>query len=147
MTGFIDTFLQLDPTIIAQNRWLSQTRSISYWTKRVCSSTVTDLVLIYESTTSSSSVVGWLTINSWTLNSLTKSEWRIIKAPYERITTELSWTEPTSRRTECRSPCLSVPLLFCFYPLPRKHVLASRWLELDYSWFQASCHNMQACLE
>jgi hypothetical protein len=32
---------------------------------------VTDLVLIYESVTSSASVVHWLTLHSWTLNSLT----------------------------------------------------------------------------
>jgi hypothetical protein len=36
---------------------------------------------------------------------------------------------------------LTVPLLFCFYSLPRKRVLASRCLAMDYSGFQASCHN------
>jgi hypothetical protein len=67
----------------------------------------------------------------------------------------------TSGRTEYKSPCLTVPLLFCFYSLPWKCVLASRWLAMDYSgllsqkrvlascWltmdysgFQASCHNI-----
>jgi hypothetical protein len=36
---------------------------------------VTDLVLIYESVTSSASVVRWLTRHSWTLNSLANAEW------------------------------------------------------------------------
>jgi hypothetical protein len=36
----------------AHNQWLSNTRSIPYWTTSVFSSAVTDLVLIYESLTS-----------------------------------------------------------------------------------------------
>jgi hypothetical protein len=35
------------------------------------SQSVTDLVLIYKSVTSSASIVRWLTLHSWTLNSLT----------------------------------------------------------------------------
>jgi hypothetical protein len=50
---------------------MSQPRSIPYWTTSVFSSAVTDLVLIYESVTSSASVVRWLALHSWTLNSLT----------------------------------------------------------------------------
>jgi hypothetical protein len=50
------------------NRWLPKTRSIPYWTTSVFSSIMTDLVLIYESVTSSVSVVPWLTLHSWTLN-------------------------------------------------------------------------------
>jgi hypothetical protein len=49
---------------------LAKTFSIPSWTTRVFSSTVTDLVLIYESVTSSASVVRWLTLHSWTLSSL-----------------------------------------------------------------------------
>jgi hypothetical protein len=51
---------------------------------------VTHLVLIYESVTSSASIVRLLTLHSWTLNSLPNAEWRII---------ELSWTELNSRTT------------------------------------------------
>jgi hypothetical protein len=43
------------------------TRSIPYWTASVFSCTVTDLLLIYESVTSSASVARWLTLHSWTL--------------------------------------------------------------------------------
>jgi hypothetical protein len=39
------------------------------------SSTVTDFVLIYESVTSSASVVRWLTLHSWTLNSTQLNHW------------------------------------------------------------------------
>jgi hypothetical protein len=53
------------------HQWRSKTRSIPSWTTSVFSSTVTDLVLIYESVTSPVSVVRWLTLHSWTLNSLT----------------------------------------------------------------------------
>jgi hypothetical protein len=47
---------------------MTETRSIPYWSMSVFSSTVTDLVLIYESVTSSASVVRWLALHSWTLN-------------------------------------------------------------------------------
>jgi hypothetical protein len=43
-------------------------RSIPYWTTSVFSSPVTDLVLIYESVTSSASIVRWLRLHSWTIN-------------------------------------------------------------------------------
>jgi hypothetical protein len=56
--------LQLQPIITAHNQWLSQTRSIPYWTTSVFSSAVTDLVLIYVSVTSSASAVRWLTFHS-----------------------------------------------------------------------------------
>jgi hypothetical protein len=60
--------LQLQSIITAHNQWLSKTRSVPYWTASVFSSTVTDFVLIYESVTSSASLVLWLTFHSWTLN-------------------------------------------------------------------------------
>jgi hypothetical protein len=53
--------------IRAHNQWLPKTRSIPYWTMSVFSSTVTDLVLIYESVTSSASVVHSWTLNYWTV--------------------------------------------------------------------------------
>jgi hypothetical protein len=58
----------LQSITIAHNQWLSKTRSIPYWTTSVFSSTVTDLVLIYESVTPSASAVRWLTLHSWTHN-------------------------------------------------------------------------------
>jgi hypothetical protein len=61
-------YIELQSIITAHNRWLSKTRSIPSWTTSVFSSTVTDLVPIYESVTSSASVVRWLTLHSWTLN-------------------------------------------------------------------------------
>jgi hypothetical protein len=69
MIRFIDTSVQLQSIITAHSQWLPKTRSIAYWTTNVFSSTVTDLVLIYESVTYSASVVCWLTLHSWTLNS------------------------------------------------------------------------------
>jgi hypothetical protein len=50
---------------------MTKTHSIPSRTTSVFSSTVTHLVLIYESVTSSASVVCWLTLHSWILNSLT----------------------------------------------------------------------------
>jgi hypothetical protein len=70
MIGFIGTSLQLQSIMTAHNQWLPKTRSIPYWTTSVFSSTVTVLVLIYESVTSSASVVRWLALHSGTLNLL-----------------------------------------------------------------------------
>jgi hypothetical protein len=64
MIGFIGTSLLLQSIITAHDQWLSGTRSIPYWTRSVFSYTLTDLVLIYESVTSSASVVRWLTLHS-----------------------------------------------------------------------------------
>jgi hypothetical protein len=69
--GWLDLLarlLQLQSSITAHNQWLPKTRSIPYWTTSFFSSVVTDLVLIYESVTSSASTVRCLTIHSWTLN-------------------------------------------------------------------------------
>jgi hypothetical protein len=63
-----DSFIFFFYLITTHNQWLSKTRSIPYWTTSVFSSTVTDLVLIYESVTPSDSIVHWLTLHSWTLN-------------------------------------------------------------------------------
>jgi hypothetical protein len=48
--------LLLQSLITAHNRWLPKTRSIPYWTTSVFSSSVTELVLIYESVTSITSL-------------------------------------------------------------------------------------------
>jgi hypothetical protein len=68
LIGFIGTSLQLQPIITVHNQCLSKICSIPCWITSVFSSTVTDLVLIYESVTSSASVILWLTLHSWTLN-------------------------------------------------------------------------------
>jgi hypothetical protein len=47
---------------------MSKPRSIPYWTTSAFSSTVTDLVLIYESVITSAFVVRCLTLHNWTLN-------------------------------------------------------------------------------
>jgi hypothetical protein len=72
--GWLDLLallLQLQSTETAHNLCLSKTRSIPYWTRSAFSSAVTDLLLIYQSVTCSASVVRWLTLHCWTLNSLT----------------------------------------------------------------------------
>jgi hypothetical protein len=63
MIGFIRKSLQLQPITAAHNQWLPRTRSVPYWTTSVFTSTVTDLVLIYESVTLASDV-RWLTLHS-----------------------------------------------------------------------------------
>jgi hypothetical protein len=60
------------------NQWLSKTRSIPYWTTSSFSSAVTDLFLIYESITSSASVVRWLALHSWMPNDWFSHEWTIL---------------------------------------------------------------------
>jgi hypothetical protein len=75
--GWLDLLallLQLQPIITVHNQWLSETRSIPYWTTSVFSSTVTDLVLIYESVTPSASV-----LHGWALNSF-KTELRLTRS-------------------------------------------------------------------
>jgi hypothetical protein len=78
--GWLDLLallLQLQPIITAHNQWVLRTLSIPYWTTSVFSSTVTDLVLNYESVISSASVVRCWTLNSvQLLNPLTNDECR-----------------------------------------------------------------------
>jgi hypothetical protein len=74
MIRFIVTSLQLQSITTAHNQWLPKIRSIPYWATSVSSFTVTDLVLIYESVTSSASVVRWLTLHSRIFNSFTNDE-------------------------------------------------------------------------
>jgi hypothetical protein len=99
--------LQLQPIITAHNPWLPKTRTIPYWTTSVFSSTVIDLVLIYESVTCSASVVRWLTQPQLNNELLKNAERRIPAYSHE-------CTELTSRRTEYRLSSQTLPLLFCF---------------------------------
>jgi hypothetical protein len=94
MIGFIDTSLQLQPIITAHNQRQPKTRSIAYWTTSVFSSTVTDLVLIYESVT----FVRWLTLHSWTLNYST-AFWILLRLTNHSslATGRLNSPEPNSR--------------------------------------------------
>jgi hypothetical protein len=65
-SDLLPTSLQLQLIITAHNQCLSKIRSIPCWTTSVFSSTVTDLVLIYESVTYESRRTNKL---SWTENS------------------------------------------------------------------------------
>jgi hypothetical protein len=111
MIGFIGTYLQLQSNVTAHNQWLPKTRSIPYWATSVFSSTVTDLVLIYESVTSSASVVRWLTLHNWPLNSLAN-------ASLNSLTDQLihKWTFFYKLgRTDDRSPSRTFRVLLCYY--------------------------------
>jgi hypothetical protein len=81
--------LQLQPIITAPNQWLYTTVSIPYCTTGVFSSDVTN-------------------------DERRVPAHYIIELLYEFQMIELSWTELTSRRTDYKSPCLTVPLLVCF---------------------------------
>jgi hypothetical protein len=56
--------------------------------------------------------------------------WRMTNEEFLAI--ELTWTEVTSRRTEYRSPCLTVPLLFCLF-LATGTCLPNCFPAMDYS--------------
>jgi hypothetical protein len=125
----------------SHSQWLSQTRSIPYWTTNVFSSVVTDLVLIYESVTSSASVVCWLTLHSWTVNSLNS----VTTESFNSLTNALSFVtrgEPKRDHHLEQFVCyylfhpllrnvftepLSSNGLFRIYSLPRESVLLP-WL-------------------
>jgi hypothetical protein len=100
--------LQLQPIITAHNQWLFNTRSIPYWTTSVFSSTVTND------------------------HRRIPPEWSI-ELPYECRMIELFWTESSSRRTEYKSPCLTVRVILfsCVSPLPREsayRTVAQQWI-------------------
>jgi hypothetical protein len=63
MIGFIGISITITINYNSLDQQLSTTRSILYWTTSDFSSTVTNLVLIYESVTSSASVVRWLILS------------------------------------------------------------------------------------
>jgi hypothetical protein len=120
----------------AHNQWLPKTRSIPYWTTSVFSSTVTDLVLIYESVTSSVSVVRWLALhklNFWILL-------RLIHWTPLRISQWIhEWTLfYNSGRTEERSRPRTVRLLLRLFVAART-CLPNRCQAMDYSAF-IRCH-------
>jgi hypothetical protein len=124
--------------ITGHNQWLSKTRSIPYWTMSVFSSTVTDLVPIYESVNSSASVVRLLTLHSWTLN----HDWLLF---YESLTYEwllvYEWLNDfrinyvsfyTSVRTEYMTLHLTARLLLRLF-VGEGTCLPNRCLAMDYS--------------
>jgi hypothetical protein len=63
-----NTFLNYNQLYQLTIDYCLTTRAVPYWTTRVVSSAVTDLVLIYESVTSSGSVVRSLALHSRTLH-------------------------------------------------------------------------------
>jgi hypothetical protein len=73
MIGFIGISFAVT-TNYNSSQSMTETCSIPYWTTSTYSFAVTDFVLIYESVTSSASVVRWLTLHSWTLNFLRPSD-------------------------------------------------------------------------
>jgi hypothetical protein len=80
------------------------------------SSNVTDLVMIYESVTFSASVICWLTLHSWTLNSLT-NDWLRNELVDDSSTTEsINYLSSfyKSGRTDERPLPPTVRALVCF---------------------------------
>jgi hypothetical protein len=127
--GLLDSLalpLQLQPIITAHNQWLSKTRSIPYRTTSVFSSTVTDLVPIYESVTSSASsasVIRWLALHNWTLNF-----WILLRL--KELTNVLSFTSIT-RGEQKTAHYLQQFVCYCVYSLPRERVyrtVAQQWV-------------------
>jgi hypothetical protein len=116
----------------SSNRWASKTRSIPYWTTSVFSSAVSNLVLIYESVTSSASVVRWLTLHSGTLDSLTNVKWLNSLSDQPFI---------TRGQTDERSQPRTIHLLLRIF-VAAGMCLPKRCLAMDHSGFQASCHNI-----
>jgi hypothetical protein len=101
-SNLLALLLQLQSIITARNRF------IPYCTTSVFSSTVTDLVLIYESVTSSASVVRWLTLHSWTLNYDSRP---LLRMKDLRINYVSSFY--TSVRTEYRTLPSTVHVILC----------------------------------
>jgi hypothetical protein len=103
----------------------------------------TDFVLIYKPVTSSSSTFCWLTLHSWTLNSvqllnfelsyecwmmthlwITKNEWWMKNEKLLANDCRINYISPliTWGRTEYKLPLPRIPLLFCVHLLLQKHV-------------------------
>jgi hypothetical protein len=111
MIGFIGQSLQLQEIITDHNQWLSNTRSIPDWSTSFFSFDRPDSVQIYESVTSSASVVCWLTLHSWILNSLTDTEWL--------NSLELNWTLLCQSQTQNYFTTGSLPPIgFVLAPSP-----------------------------
>jgi hypothetical protein len=138
MTRFAGTSITITTNYNRSNQWLSKTRSIPCWTTNVFSSTVTDLVLIYESVTSSASGIRWLTLHSWTLNY--SYEWRLTNA-----LSFITRGEPVTTSNNlavlicfirCYETCVDLVATSWFvqtYSLLRNAFLVSRCLAMDYS--------------
>jgi hypothetical protein len=117
--------LQLQSIITAHNQWLPKICSIPSWTTSVFSSTVTDLVLIYESVTSSMNDESltnerrlhsdWILFYEWLPISELSYRWMT----YESITCPpfIPQCEPNTEHY------LQQFTLFRVYPLLCKHVL------------------------
>jgi hypothetical protein len=115
MNGFISTSLQLQSIIIAHNPQLPKTPSFPYWTTGIFSSTVTNDERRITATESSNSLTNQL-INQFT-NELSF----------------ITWGELT-RNHHLEQFVLSRVLL-CYYSLPQKRALVSRWPATDYSGY------------
>jgi hypothetical protein len=133
----------------SSNRWLSTTCPIPSWTTSAFSSTVTDLILIYDSVTSSVSVVRCLTLHSWAPNSLTnksaftndrlKNELVDYSSTNESINYVSSFYN--SERTEGRPSPRTVRLLLRLFVVTGKCLL-NRCLAMDYSASIRCCVNV-----
>jgi hypothetical protein len=111
MIGFIGTSLQLQPIIINYNNSDDCLRLAPFLIGLRVSSTVTDLVLIYESVTSSASVVRWLALHIWTLNCL-------MTESLNSLTNQSIHECPViynAGQTEERPPPRTVRVLLCYY--------------------------------
>jgi hypothetical protein len=94
INGFIGTFFNYSSQSVTAQDWLHSL--LDYERLLFC---VTDLVLIYETVTSSASVVRWLTLHSWTITllRLTRSSRRVESSRVESYVTSdvqsasLSW--------------------------------------------------------
>jgi hypothetical protein len=102
MTRFIGTSLRLQSITTAHNQLMLTTHSVPYWTTSVFSSTVPDLVLIYESVTSSASV------NTPQLNTQLSYEWRTTAH------CSLSWFESSLMLRSTVAPIWGLRSDFCY---------------------------------
>jgi hypothetical protein len=93
---------------------------------------VTDLVLVYESVTSSASVIRWLTLHSWTLNF-----WILVRLNRSKVTLRLTVSQSVSYGVEPNLGLMTrYLLLFDSYGLI--FVGCPRWRE-EGSVFRISC--------
>jgi hypothetical protein len=150
--------LQFRSIIKTHNRWLPKTRSIPYWTTKAFSSTVTGLVLIYESVTSSVSVVRCLTLHSWTLSRdcILTELWVLLSIATalndDRFTKEMVHESSTTDSIKCvsfhnsgrireRPPPRTVRLLLRLL-IFKGTWLPNRCLAMDYSASIRCCENV-----